>query len=483
MSISDLHKLEEVLLGDPDLEQHLVNFEPGQLILRNGESNDRVFVILLGQGDLEILETEESMSVLKVGSFGRGDFLGLASFWNQEPNVADARAVGDVQCLVLDRDQFSQLSQDYPEFNQAIQNVFISNLSRRYRRGITLNRQIATLSRRLEKEGKDLKQAIHDLERAQQQLVSQEKLVTLGQLISGLAHELNNPAAALGRNFEHLLAIQHRLLNDESGGSRFDLITMLQAGLDQSYWTPEEKRHRMENLQQRFPKWPRSFCRRLVQAPDALLEDWIKEIQVIDPLPAEIADAMDAFELGLCLRSQRLSVERITQLVTSLKNYSRTQRMGWQMVDIREGIRDTVHLLKYRLKNYALELVLDEIPELYVTQGELNQVWTNLIVNAMHATKVGGRIIINAKRELSYVIVEVIDEGCGIPEGLEERIFESEFSTRARQSDSGLGLGLTITRGIVERHGGIVKGWNRPEGGAIFQVRLPVEFQHQSNCS
>lgn len=85
-----------------------------------------------------------------------------------------------------------------------------------------------------------------------------------------------------------------------------------------------------------------------------------------------------------------MSVERITQLVTSLKNYSRTQRMGWQLADIREGIRDTVHLLKYRLKNYALELDLGEIPDLYVTQGELNQVWTNLIVNAMHATKVGG---------------------------------------------------------------------------------------------
>jgi CRP-like cAMP-binding protein len=160
MSVSDLRKLEEVLLGDPDLEQHLVNFEPGQLILRSGESNDNVFLILQGQGDLEILEAETDMSVLKVGSFGRGDFLGLASFWNQEPNVADARAVDDVQCLVLDRDQFLQLSQEYPEFNQAIQNVFISNLSHRYRRGITLNRQIATLSRRLEKEGKDLKKAI-----------------------------------------------------------------------------------------------------------------------------------------------------------------------------------------------------------------------------------------------------------------------------------------------------------------------------------
>jgi signal transduction histidine kinase len=307
--------------------------------------------------------------------------------------------------------------------------------------------------------------------------------VTLGQLISGLAHELNNPAAALGRNFEHLLAIQHRLLGAVGSETRFDLITMLQAGMDQSYWTPEEKRTRMERLQRRFPEWPRSFCRRIIQAPDSILEDWIKEIQIIDPLPAAIADAMDAFELGLCLRSQRLSVDRITQLVTSLKNYSRTQRMGWQRVDIREGIRDTVHLLKYRLKNYALELVLDEIPDLYVMQGELNQVWTNLIVNAMHATEVGGRIAIKARLDLGYVIVEVIDEGCGIPEGLEERIFESEFSTRASQSDSGLGLGLTITRGIVERHGGIVKGWNRPEGGAIFQVRLPIDFHEPTVVS
>ena len=186
---------------------------------------------------------------------------------------------------------------------------------------------------------------------------------------------------------------------------------------------------------------------------------------------------MDAFELGLCLRSQRLSVERITQLVTSLKNYSRTQAMGWQHVDIREGIRDTVHLLKYRLKNYMLNVDLGGIPQLCANQGELNQVWTNLIVNAMHATTVGGTIMISAKQEGEFIIVDVIDEGCGIPNGLEERIFESEFSTRLRQSDSGLGLGLTITRGIVERHGGTVKGWNRPEGGANFRVSLPLDFQ------
>lgn len=477
MSISDLRNLEEVLLGDPDLEQHLVDFEPGELILRNGDINDSVYVILQGQGNLEIVEIEEDQSVLKVGSFGRGDFLGLASFWNQQPNVADSRALTEVQCLVLDRDQFSKLNQDYPEFSQAIQNVFISNLSHRYRRGITLNRQIATLSRRLENEGKQLKRAINDLERAHQRLVSQEKLVTLGQLISGLAHELNNPAAALDRNFEHLLAIQQRLLRCEGGSDRFDLISMLQAGIDQSYWTPEEKRNRLGQLQNRFPEWPRSLCRRLVQAPNALLEDWISELTEIEPLPPKIGQAMDAFELGLCLRSQRLSVERITQLVTSLKNYSRTQAMGWQHVDIREGIRDTVHLLKYRLKNYMLNVDLGGIPQLCANQGELNQVWTNLIVNAMHATTVGGTIMISAKQEGEFIIVDVIDEGCGIPNGLEERIFESEFSTRLRQSDSGLGLGLTITRGIVERHGGTVKGWNRPEGGANFRVSLPLDFQ------
>jgi two-component system sensor histidine kinase KdpD len=70
--------------------------------------------------------------------------------------------------------------------------------------------------------------------------------------------------------------------------------------------------------------------------------------------------------------------------------------------------------------------------------------------------------------------VDVLDEGCGIPVGLEERIFESEFSTRKQHSESGLGLGLTITRGIVQRHGGKIRGWNRPEGGACFRVQLPV---------
>lgn len=473
MSESDLEKMESMLLQDPDLEQHILNFQAGQLILRSGEVNNGIHLILKGHGNLEMVESETESSVLKVGSFGRGDFLGLASFWNQQPNVADSRALTEVQCLVLDRARFHQLSQQKTDFNQAIQNLFISNLSHRYRRGITLNRQVATLSRRLEKESNELKIAINDLEAAQQQLVSQEKLVTLGQLIAGLAHELNNPAAALSRNVEHLFSLIEQLIPGDEKGV-LSPMAMVRAGADQPHFTPEERRGRMTNLKESFPSLARSVCRRLAQAPDDIVSSWMDAWGGCESLSPEFERALDAFELGLCLRSQRISVDRITQLVISLKNYSKAQGMGWQWIDIREGLRDTLQLLKYRLKNYQVHVELGEIPKMRAHQGQLNQVWTNLIVNAMEATEPGGLVEIRASAADEEICVDVLDEGCGIPVGLEERIFESEFSTRKQHSESGLGLGLTITRGIVQRHGGKIRGWNRPECGACFRVQLPV---------
>lgn len=478
MSESDLEKMESLLLEDPDLEQHILDFKAGQLILRSGEVNQGIYLILKGHGNLEMFVSETEASVLKVGSFGRGDFLGLASYWNQEPNVADSRALTDVQCLVLDRFRFQQLSQQKAHFNQAIQNLFISNLSHRYRRGITLNRQVATLSRRLEKESDELKRAINELEAAQQQLVSQEKLVTLGQLNAGLAHELNNPAAALSRNIDHLFGLVQRLVPDDESKQR-SLSVMVQAGTEQAHFTMDERRIKMSKLQERFPELPRSICRRLAQAPDEIVESWIDTFGCQAPLADAFVQSLDAFELGLCLRSQRLSVERITQLVSNLKNYSIAQREGWQWIDIREGMRDTLQLLKYRLKNYQVKSDLADIPMIKAHQGELNQVWTNLIVNAMQASQAGGTIEILARLDREEIWVDILDEGCGIPKGLEERIFESEFSTRQLHSESGLGLGLTITRGIIQRHGGKIHGWNRSEGGACFRVQLPLEHSNQ----
>lgn len=475
MSESDLEKMEAMLLEDPDLEQHILSFKAGQLILRSGDVNHSIYLILKGHGNLEMQETGTGGLSLMVGSFGRGDFLGLASFWNQQPNVADSRALSEVQCLVLDRNRFHQLSRQKVDFNQAIQNLFISNLSHRYRRGITLNRQVATLSRRLEKESKELRIAINDLESAQQQLVSQEKLVTLGQLIGGLAHELNNPAAALSRHFEHLLGLLPRLIPGDINTHGVSPMDMVLAGKEQPHFTPEERRDRMATLQERFPGLPRSVCRRLAQAPDDMVDSWFRAFGHNESLSPEFESALDAFELGLCLRSQCISVDRITQLVTSLKNYSKAQGLGWQWIDIRDGLRDTLQLLKYRLKNYQIKSELAEVPKIRAHQGQLNQVWTNLIVNAMDATEAGGVITILAKLEADEIHVEIQDEGCGIPNGLEERIFESEFSMRKQHSESGLGLGLTITRGIVQRHGGTIHGWNRSEGGACFRVQLPVE--------
>jgi len=463
----DLAAVRSLMDRLPELAGRELCFAAGEIILRHKELTDRIFIVLEGGGVLE--RPEEAVErPLVIGEFGPGDFLGLTSFWNRETTLADTRATASVRCLALDRPLFDRLNDGDPVFSGLMRDLFLHNLSERYRRGIALSERIADLGRSLERESRDLRKAYADLERAHERLVARERLATLGQLIAGLAHELNNPASALDRSIDHLRGLLSRLVDPQGQGApgRY-----LKAGTESGYPTSAEKRERMTDLESRWKDVPRLLLRRLSLLPDAELaeiEGCIRE----DPDAA--SRLLDAFELGLCVRGFRVSTERIVQLVVSLKNYGRSQSVGWEVVDPRAGIRDTLNLLNYRLKNYHFTARLEEVPPVRAVTGHLNQVWTNLLVNAIQATPIGGEIEIRARAADDRVLIEVTDRGSGIPAGLEEKIFESHFSTKKDQSESGMGLGLAITRDIVERHHGTIVAENREEGGARFRVALPV---------
>ena len=451
----------------PELAERELSFDAGAIILRHKELTDRIFIVLDGRGILERPADEEDER-LHIGDFGPGDFLGLTSFWNREPTLADTRATEPVLCLALDRPLFDRLNAEDAAFSRLMLDLFLHNLSERWRRGVVLNEQVAELSRSLEHESGELRHAYDELERAHERLVARERLATLGQLIAGLAHELNNPASALDRSIDHLRGLLERFL---AGADGEDLHAQLLSGMKCGYLTSEEKRARVRVLEERHSGAPRSLLRRLSQLPAENCEQ-LEQLHHRDPEAAE--RRLDAFELGLCLRGLRVSTDRIAQLVASLKNYGRSQSVGWEIVDPRTGIRDTLNLLNYRLKNYRFRATLEEVPMVRAVTGHLNQVWTNLLVNAIQATPMGGEIEIRTRAEDGTVVIEVTDRGSGIPAGLEEKIFESNFSTKQDQSESGMGLGLAITRDIVQRHEGRITAENRAAGGAKFRVTLPA---------
>jgi signal transduction histidine kinase len=167
------------------------------------------------------------------------------------------------------------------------------------------------------------------------------------------------------------------------------------------------------------------------------------------------------------------SMKRITELVRSIKDYSYMDQMPEQEVDIHSGIDTTLIMLKHRLKN-GVEVVREydrDIPRMTVRGSELNQVWTNLITNAVDAMNGKGILRIVTKCFEGKALVKIIDNGVGIPPEIKDRIFEPFFTTKG--VNEGTGLGLDIAARVVRNHGGDIHVESKP-GETVFAVRLPL---------
>ena len=213
------------------------------------------------------------------------------------------------------------------------------------------------------------------------------------------------------------------------------------------------------------------MIRKLAQIPNkgyVIIESARKKIP--------IETLVQQHEAGKFIHNIQLSSERIANLVKSLKSYSRQDRNEAELVDLRDGIKDTILVLSNRLKYLNLDLDLQEIPKTKVKLGELNQVWTNIIVNACDVLPDGGNLRISSTEEGGHTIKIVIsDNGPGIPESLLNRIFEPNFTTKNQGAKFGLGLGLAISNEIVRQNGGLIRASNKKSGGAKFEILLPVK--------
>ncbi len=468
-------RLDALIAKLRDLDESTVSFESGQMVLEEGEQNPAVLVIL--EGEVAMLKRGDQGSVMEVDHFGQGDLLGLTSFWTKEPSFLASKALTKVVCLRLEAHDMEELVHRDPGFGRTIHQLFISNLSNRYRRMVGLNVRVAELSEALREEHRQLKDAIAELQETRNQLIHKEKLATLGQLLAGIAHEINNPCAALSHGVTHLRErLTHALTEGKHAAPLKDEGQMLLAGLDAPYRSAGEKRTRIEQLTERHPRMKRSLARRLAHLDDAVFarldlpEGWSAGPTEVERLEAQI----EFYEIGVHLRSVDISSGRIQELVKGLKNYNNPNQEDWQQVDLREGIRDTLVVLNNQLKHYTVVADLGEIPPVRCIGSEINQVWTNLLVNACQATEPGGEIRIQTRTADGSVEVSIADSGSGIDPAYAKKIFELNFTTKKTKSDFGLGLGLSIAREVIEKHGGRIEAGNQPSGGAVFTVRLPA---------
>ena len=168
------------------------------------------------------------------------------------------------------------------------------------------------------------------------------------------------------------------------------------------------------------------------------------------------------------------SVVRISELVRAMKEYTYMDRATYAETDVREGLEGTLTILGHKLKGVTVEREYEEnLPKVWANAGELNQVWTNLIDNAADAVQ--GQIRVSARRDGDRVVVEIVDDGPGIPREIQNRIFEPFFTTK--EIGEGTGLGLDIVRRIIAAHAGEVAFDSRP-GETRFAVRLPIKARN-----
>jgi signal transduction histidine kinase len=425
----------------------------GELIEEQGEPAMGLQLLLRGSARSILVDGERPEPV---GRQVAPTWMGAIAVLTEAPMGVRMQAETDCRMALIEPDDFRRLVLGNPAVHRRVMTI------------------IAPVVRR-----------INDVEQ------NRERLATLGRMAAGLAHELNNPAAAAQRASAQLaeaLAVINQTLRAfvESGVEREDAARLL--ALHQQALEAAEGRSALEALD-------------AADAEDALLEA-LEDLgvpepwRIVEPLAAAGVDdgwLQDVAALagpatpkalrwvaatlsadGLIAELQE-STQRMSDLVGAVKSYAYMDRGGVVEADLHEGIESTLTILGHKLKHttIAIERRYDRsLPKLTIHGSELNQVWTNLLDNAIDALGDSGTITIVTRREDGCAVVEVCDDGPGIPAEIRERIFDSFFTTKRAGKGSGLGL-ETARRIVVDRHDGSLTVNSEP-GRTAFTVRLAL---------
>jgi signal transduction histidine kinase len=426
-----------------------VNLKAGDTYARQGDPADWLFVLLEGEFQWKGEFSGEAV----VLSAKPGDVTGVLPFSRMKRFTLGGRAVTDGRILRFPASMLSELVQKMPELTTRL----VGMMSDRIREGTRIEQQ-------------------------------RDRLASLGKLSAGLAHELNNPASAAKRATSQLRDVLKRIKNASLELGRRDLTAAQKSEIE---------------------KLEVSFTQKDVVPPDALtindLEDQIDSLlrshgqndlwqlaadlarrnvkpEVLESLFASLdADTARAalvriaasVEVASLLNEIESSTSRISDLVGAIKEYTHMDQAPVQNIDIVKSLETTLTILNHKLtKGVMVQRDYQQVPLLVNSFGsELNQVWTNIIDNAIDAMHGKGELRLRTYRDDGCVVVEIVDNGPGISREVQPHIFEPFFTTKG--VGEGTGLGLDTVQRIVKKHRGNVQVTSKP-GDTRFQVWLPL---------
>lgn len=430
-----------------------LTLQPGEYLLREDEIGDSMYVVV--EGTLQIRKKAGDSEVV-LAERKPGEVLGEMSVLDQAPRVASAIALTPVRVMQIDQETFMALLDWSPTAARAILKTFAQRI----------RSTEATLQQR-------------------------EKLASLGVLSAGISHELNNPAAAVRRAASQL--------REDLG--QLEQLTIRLDGMD----VPEEQRHALQELRGQIDSHARE-----AQTLDAIaradleseIQEWLDEHAVAEAWEVaprlgalgfnrarleELDRMFDAATLPLVIewaaaRGSSLSLleeiassaEHISRIVRAVKEYSYLDQAPLQEVDLHDGLENTLMILRSKWKqgvvihrNYQRDL-----PKIEAYASELNQVWTNIIDNAIDAMKGHGELTLCTFAEPDHLCVEICDNGPGIPPDVRPRLFDAFYTTKPVGQGTGLGLFISYNIIVLKHHGRIMVE-SKP-GDTCFKIALPL---------
>jgi signal transduction histidine kinase len=431
-----------------------ISLQTGDVLLEEGSPGNDAYIVL--DGEFEVVKKSDVQNIV-IAVRDPGEVIGEMALLDQAPRMATVRAVRDSKVLKIRGEIFHQLVSQKPSAAMAV----LHTVSKRLRQNEALLRQ-------------------------------SEKMAALGTLSAGLAHELNNPASAVRRSADQLRSEFLQWAELSVDLNRLDLtadqieilnglkVEIENHGAAPNALDPLTQNDRETELQTRLEAWGAEDAWEL--APALVSFGW--DLPSLEKLPKAfetpalrlvlkwLAAGSTVFSL---IHEISIGAGRISEIVKSVKAYTFLDQAPVQQVDVHEGLENTLIILRHKTKE-GVKITRDydtHLPQIEAHGTELNQVWTNIIDNAVDAMQGKGELTLHTYLKNKNVVVEIQDTGPGIPPEIQQRIFEPFFTTKPPGSGTGLGLHIAYT--IVNNHYGQIRLQSAP-GKTVFQVTLPLQL-------